>query len=463
MTQKNGRLHLQWCRLIGLLLSCLGLCANTLWAQRIVVLDPPDLNPDAVCGFDIRNKILLCVEDANDTCMWSADEGIGQFGDHSAQTGNKNADTIYFYLNQNPKSGDLKVKMGTGEGKLALTMIPRAVTVKDITWDPPICQNEEVEFRIPIDEDYETKYLPGSLHLRWTLLWDGLDEMDGDPTFVNVTTDDDFNWHQKIRGADFKDGKVVVRPYTCDGPTGKQYRTAEKSADLTPFIVRGLYTGKHIHRLKKRDKEAGEEEGDVPTDNWELDGTETEPNKTICRDYSTDQPGWNEAYGKEGYVYLGFAKEEYEEWLVAGSDEKRKLLPEYYYSYQWTIDPEEFEFATSKMNGFPIDDGFGVNKSRVALRVLEGKNHGVETKHSVTLTVKCETCIERGGAEADFTYTTTIDLERQDSILDFASFPIEYAVHVEDEVCAESTTVVEINMDEQSSGNFPLSNATQYN
>ncbi len=454
MMRKNGRFFIKWLRLIGLLTGCFGLGVNALRADsRIVVLRPTNFDPTAVCGFDIRSEVWLCAEGANDTCIWEVTDGVGSFGYPVTLYGNKYGDTIPFNFAEMPVDGTITLKMGKNSeavvGKLELKQIKKAEPASDITWAPPVCQNIPIRFEMPVDEDYQTKYAPGSLHLRWTPLQEKQDIADGESEFVDVSADGDFIWMHTFKGANFKDGKVVVTPYTCDGKNGSKYRTNVKEKELKPFIVQGLYKDVGIVTLKK--KEGGELPDDM--DHWEVDGSEDSPNTTICRNYGNDL--WNGYIENNGYVSLGFG--DYQAWLDA---EDKTLLPEYYYTYDWSFAEDEFEYATEKMDN-QADWGFGKGKSRIMLRVLAGKTN----VHTVKLTVRCDTCIARGGYPADFTYTAEIKLHRQDSIASFKDevHPIEYNLEAQGNVCAGEEVVLRLSMDEMSEKYFDeLSNAKHY-
>ena len=454
MMRKNGRFFIKWLRLIGLLTGCFGLGVNALRADsRIVVLRPTNFDPTAVCGFDIRSEVWLCAEGANDTCIWEVTDGVGSFGYPVTLYGNKYGDTIPFNFAEMPVDGTITLKMGKNSeavvGKLELKQIKKAEPASDITWAPPVCQNIPIRFEMPVDEDYQTKYAPGSLHLRWTPLQEKQDIADGESEFVDVSADGDFIWMHTFKGANFKDGKVVVTPYTCDGKNGSKYRTNVKEKELKPFIVQGLYKDVCIVTLKK--KEGGELPDDM--DHWEVDGSEDSPNTTICRNYGNDL--WNGYIENNGYVSLGFG--DYQAWLDA---EDKTLLPEYYYTYDWSFAEDEFEYATEKMDN-QADWGFGKGKSRIMLRVLAGKTN----VHTVKLTVRCDTCIARGGYPADFTYTAEIKLHRQDSIASFKDevHPIEYNLEAQGNVCAGEEVVLRLSMDEMSEKYFDeLSNAKHY-
>lgn len=191
MMRKNGRFFIKWLRLIGLLAGCFGLGVNALRADsRIVVLRPTNFDPTAVCGFDIRSEVWLCAEGANDTCIWEVTDGVGSFGYPVTLYGNKYGDTIPFNFAEMPVDGTITLKMGKNSeavvGKLELKQIKKAEPASDITWAPPVCQNIPIRFEMPVDEDYQTKYAPGSLHLRWTPLQEKQDIADGESEFVEI-------------------------------------------------------------------------------------------------------------------------------------------------------------------------------------------------------------------------------------------------------------------------------------
>ncbi|MDE6439524.1 MAG: hypothetical protein K2K51_00680, partial [Bacteroidales bacterium] len=433
---------------------------NTLRADsKIVVIRPDNFNAAAICGFDTKGEIVLCAEDATDTCIWEATEGLGTFGRPVTTGGNVYGDTISFSFEEDPKNGTITVKIVDkanhdivkGTAKLDLLQVPKAAVVSDITWDQPICENIPVEFKLPVETDYDTKYLPGQLHFAWTFLkpeWK--DWTDYPHNFVDVDGEEDFTYSYKFETSDYDGGKVVVTPYTCDGPTGTKYRTNATDRTLSPFIIRGLYTDKPAIKPLKR-KEGEVEEGE---DKWEAEELEDGEKKSICRDYSGVSPLWNRLNGDgtEGRVYLGFG--DFQAWLDA---EDKSSLPEYYYSYTWEFDEKEFVADEDRMEQKAYADmGFGLDKSRIILRVMGGKSDDEADKiHTVKLTVRCDTCIARGGDPADFTYTSVIEMERKDSISDFRApdpeGPINYTVQAEGHVCAGQETTLRLSMDDQNS------------
>lgn len=458
---KNGHFRLPWLRLIGLLISCLGFCANSLRAQHIVVLQRPGFNNEEVCGFDIRNGLWLCAEDISptDSCIWEVPGDVGTFSDPILTYGNTCGDTILLRFSAAPKTGEvvLKLKSRGDEvyGKLKLTQIEKASPVTDITWTPPICENVEVEFKA---ETNRIDYDPGTLYLRWTALWPGAES--GDDKYYNfpVNTQEDLIWAYTPRIKDYKDGQVEVTPYTCNDPNSR-HGTSAASKPLTPFVVRGLYKDEHIKLL-------AEIQGNVPDgqDRWK-DNSDGNPDKKICRDYTEVSPEWWRANGTEGYIYLGFGDyQEYMDSLAAGT---ANLLPEYYYTYEWTYDEAELELATSRMDNYTSLKGYGFgpkNKSRVAFRVLEG--HPGDNEYEVTLTIRCDSCIQRGGLPEDFTYTDKIKMFRLDSISDFEdpAHPITYELEPSDDmVCAGKETTLLIYMpDDASKTNYDAYSNAEY-
>lgn len=457
-------------RLITLILSIVGLGVDALRADsKIVVIRPDNFNPAAICGFDFLGEIKLCATDATDTCIWEATEGVGKFGRPVTTDGNVYGDTITFSFEEDPKNGAITVKIVDkanhdivkGTAELQLFQVPKASVVSDITWDQPICENIPVEFKLPVETDYDTKYLPGQLHFAWTFLkpeWK--DWTDYQHVLVPVDGEENFAYSYTFETSDYDGGKVVVTPYTCDGPTGTKYRTNATDRVLSPFIIRGLYSDKPtIQPLKRKDGEL--EEGE---DKWEAEEVAEGEMKSICRDYSDEKGAlWNKLNGdgSEGRVYLGFG--DFQTWLDA---EDKSTLPEYYYSYTWEFDEEEFVADEAKMEQQTYQDmGFGLDKSRIVLRVMGGKNDGADKIHTVKLTVRCDTCIARGGYPADFTYTSTIRLERYDSITDFRNpdNPIDYVVQAEGYVCAGKETTLRLSMDNVSQIYFEeLSNADYF-
>ena len=147
--------------------------------------------------------------------------------------------------------------------------------------------------------------------------------------------DGDFSFIRALEDPAFDGGKVVVTPYTCDGPPGTRYRTNATDRDLSPFIIQGLYTDKPAIQFLKQ-KEGEQADGE---DRWEVDEVAEGEKKSICRDYSTVSSYWNirNGDGTEGRVYLGFG--DFQNWLDA---EDKSTLPEYYYSYTWEFDEQDF-------------------------------------------------------------------------------------------------------------------------
>ncbi|MDE5606369.1 MAG: hypothetical protein K2I68_03610, partial [Bacteroidales bacterium] len=391
-----------------------------MWAQSEIVIiksnEDTRLDPARLCSFDAKWVRFIYTQcPVGDSCIWEVDADVGTFGSVSLFNGNMSGDTISFTFADSPKSGEVRVKMKSNPGSvsktLSLVQIPQATRVSDITWDPPICENAEVEFKIePIEADYDTKYLPGALNFRWTSLRAGDKEIyDGESKWVeNVSQASDFTYSAKYTVSQFKGGTIVVTPYTCDGPSGNTYRTDQTRKTLEPFVVRKLYSNRYIYTLKLKEDPRPDDIEPSKWDKWEINSddktNEANSNKTICRDYSsTVQPNWNKDNGKEGYVYLGFGDRQ--TWLDV---EKKDSLPEYYYTYEWGYDSEEMELAEDKMaEVFYKEQGFGKDSSRVIFRVLAG--HEKDYEHTVSLTIRCPKCISRpGGNEDDYSYTTSI-------------------------------------------------------
>ncbi|MDE6514712.1 MAG: hypothetical protein K2L03_01575, partial [Bacteroidales bacterium] len=455
-------------RLIALILSVVGLGVNTLRADSKIVIISPEIDVDAVCGFNIKDNIKLCVTDATDTCIWEVTDGVGSFGNPIKTYGNIYGDTILFKFSDEPKTGTITAKIVSktdhtvvkGTAELKLTQIPKAAVVSDITWDAPVCQNIAVRFELPEDEGFATKYLPGQLHFAWTFLeQEQKDWSDYTQDYRDAEDEDGFSYTRALEDPAFDGGKVVVTPYTCDGPLGTKYRTNATDKPLVPFIVQGLYTDEAIKPLKQKEGEQADGE-----DRWEEDEVAEGERKKICHDYSDTKGAiWNRLNGdgSEGRVYLGFG--DFQAWLDA---EDPSTLPEYYYSYTWEFDEKEFVADVEKMERDAYAKmGFGLNKSRIILRVMGGKNDGFEDNiHTVKLTVRCDTCIARGGNPSDFTYTSTIQFDRKDSISDFRDpeFPIDYTVQAEGKVCAGEETTLRLSMDETSALMFETNSNAEY-
>ncbi|MDE7090467.1 MAG: hypothetical protein K2O53_01930, partial [Bacteroidales bacterium] len=69
---------------------------NTLRADSKIVIISPEIDVDAVCGFNIKDNIKLCVTDATDTCIWEVTDGVGSFGNPIKTYVNIYGDTILF-------------------------------------------------------------------------------------------------------------------------------------------------------------------------------------------------------------------------------------------------------------------------------------------------------------------------------------------------------------------------------
>ena len=448
-------------RLLWLLLCFISLSTSALWADSKILLDSrhvesTSLNKDTcnVCGFDKgRNPIRMFVENATDSCLWELDAGVGSVRPFRSAD-NMNGDTVNFVFDAALNSGWIKVKMKSNPSvvvaKVFLRQIPKANVAKDITWDAPICQNLYTTFIVPTDTN---KYAPGVLNIRWTLMDKETQEVnDGFSIRCTDAKNNDCFENRQIFDDDFyANGKIAVTPYTCDVDN---LRTTPTMKDLVPFIKKGLYdpTKDKIHQLKPNESKDKDENAPL----WMV---ETD-NRYICRSYDEE---WNSLNGRTfngqtGLVYLEFG--DYYTWKNSADTTK---LPECYYKYKWEYDRSEFRAETDLMekNSY-IDEGFGLDKTRIILRVVaEGSNK----VHKVKLTVWCDTCIKRGGAEADFTYTTTIVLNRQDSISNFKdeTHPITYSIEAEGETCAGQQTTLRLHMDEDSKKYYGLySNATEY-
>ena len=463
-------------RLLWLLLCFISLSTSALWADSKIIIDDKyvvsrDGDTVVVCGFDQRGIIKMFAKDVTaDTCMWNLAPGVGVFTPFLSQ-GNMRGDTIFFQFDDPAGAGLLTVREGREAtapiyAKLYFKQVPQAAKVKDITWDAPICQNMPTTFKVPEDP---TNYAPGSLSFRWTFMTAGLQDVDdGVNDYVwDVKTAQDFTYTHTFYSGSYDKGKVVATPYTCDGKNAKanKYRTGPTNRILEPFVKRGLYVDWEIHQLYRRIKI---EPGSVI---W----VETEKKHPVCRSYKEYRIDWNEMHSipktdeevENGYYNCnpsGLVHLEFGDYNKLREEPDITKTPEYYYSYHWEFDPEEFVFETDLMEKDDLyrKEGFGVNKSRIVLRVLEGSNNGQNKNPKVKVTVRCDTCIARGGNESDFTYTTTITLVRRDSILDFKdeNCPIDFSLSAQGEVCAGQKATLSISMSDESQRCYDKSNAT---
>ncbi|MDE5703483.1 MAG: hypothetical protein K2H70_01530, partial [Bacteroidales bacterium] len=436
----------------------------------IRVQDPVDLDLDRVCFNE--DWIKIYAYDVHDTCFWEADADFIQFTNPSTFNDNVYGDTIRFRLSRNQDEllkGTVTIKVKVGrtpkdqpDGELKLTIVPKASNVQDVVWQEPICQNLPIELRVdPIDENYQTGYAPGHLNLEWEFL--EADSRTGRLVDKRVTTEDDFKTLFDFGLSSYRGGSVKATFYTCDE---RRHEAVTMEKTLVPFVVQGLYKDEKIYPMRRKSAEGDGDGmgGDMggggdndKTDIWEKDGSDDSLNTVICRSYDDLWVGYID--DSRRYVYLGFGN--FTERLEA-TDTSR--FTERFYSYHWDFDPDEFEYARQEMSDIEKYD-FG--KSRIALRVKGGKEGGsaVNREHTVRLTVRCDECIERGGSEKDFTYTTSIKLYRQDSISDYhdETNPIDYTLTADGSVCANEKVKLQLSMDEQSTLNFrKISNAKYY-
>lgn len=466
MRYKSGHSFIQWLRFIGLLLSVLCLGMNALRAQvEIRVLTEP-FDRTAVCGFDTRGDIIIYAYDVHDTCIWEASSDLIKLGPLKTSYDNRYGDTIIFRFDKERESelkGKMTVTVKVGKettapsGKLEMTLIPKASNVQDVLWDAPVCEGVPMKLSVPADPNWTTGYAPGKLHLNWEFLQAGDDPGDGHmPADVEIKSPSDFECSYDFPNPNYKGGAVSATFFTCER---RDLRGQAKKKDLTPFIVKGLYTTEKIYPMKRKDAAEMGEAKDV----WKADGSENAPNTVICRDY----PGKKGLYitGQIGSVYLGFGDlGEFEEMLNA---DDKTVYPEYYYSYEWVFDPAEFAFDEERINVSGVGFGKGgLGKNRTVLKVLGGKEGATTNVHKVQLIVTCPVCIERGGLAPEFTYKTTLELHRQDSISNFKDekHPIDYSVTMDkDEVCAGDPVTLMVKMDEASDYNYEFySNAKHF-
>ena len=479
MAYRSGRSCLSGLRLIGLLISCLGLCANTLWAQtaEIVFESPTNWDLNRICGFQEHPQVKLFVKDATDTCIWDIPGTIATSYEVSWKDGNIKGDTVNFICVSEPQSGTISVQVGKNgsvkaTGSLSLTFVPKAAVPQNLVLDYPICQNIPVHMSIDVDEGYSTKYEPGSLHLSWQHKPKDGDFAEVPIGGVDVVSDADFKFTYTYSLKAYRDGEVQVKPFTCDATS---YQTAAVSAKLTPFIVRNLYDGdndpseKEIRPLKYEKPDPGAEEADP----WQTGDTEND--KTICRFYGTNwnetnrvpvPEQWRQPGMGDGYLYLQFGR-----YYDFNTLEEPETYPEYYYRYEWTFNngedgkPKELSWADEEMERFK-GNGFGREKNRVILQVHEGD--GYNNHYTVNVKVYCDSCIARGGREEDFTYTASMTFDRLDSIQDFKDpdylqYQVSYEVETQGRVCAGQETELKITYeDEASEKNFNNTNATLY-
>lgn len=465
-------------RLLWLLLCFIGISTSALRAQAIVdieVLSPKDIDLTKICGF-VQSGLRLYVKNATDTCIWTIPGNISKVYEAEKNYGNTLGDTLQLWFESKPTNGTIKVQVGRdgdikAVGTLDMTFVPPADPVKNLKIGVPICQGVPTSMSVDVDPNYATKYVPGKLSLMWSHLRAGARQPENE--YVEIKTDADFTHSYNYPSELFNGGTVKVTPYTCEpSVTGANMATSPVSATLKPFIVRGLYTAKHSEEAKKITQRAyteppPDQEG---VDPWQ-DSLSSEANK-ICRYYGDI---WNSLYrvsdpkkgpGKgDGFVYLQFGTY-YDFEKLKNNGVVPDTIPEYYYSYEWTFNAKELAFADQQMT-LHASSGFGRQKSRVILKVLEGEavNNG---KYEVKIKVTCDSCIKRGGLVEDFTYETSRIFTREDSVFDFADpdhpeHQVKYHLEAQGTVCAgQEFEIKVVYEDDASETNFSQTNATRY-
>lgn len=395
---------------------------STLSAQIVILTASAD--PEKLCGFANRS-IELYVVGANTPCVWNTSGVAGA----SVSPRGQNGDTVTLLFPQNPKTGTLSVSAAGINHSIRLTQVPKANEATGLSVRKPICENVIARFSVNKDG---TDYTPGELCLRWA----NLDEK-GDELYFTSLCGNSANEYSYSFPLDYENGTVKVGPYTCDESNRK---TGETSILLTPFVRKGLETETNNLKLSKL-------EYDNISNPTEPAWVESKDLKNIvCAYYSPLFNANNPTKGEyenfygvgDGYVYLQAG--EYIRNLDYSQD------PEFYYTYEWDFNSEDFEMADIEMGQTPlVGHGFGSKKNRVALKVLK-KDHP-NKDHPVKVTITCQTCIDKGGSPADFTRVIEMNLVRQDSIKTFTDYTVEGE---STEICAgkENTFLLKI-LDEE--------------